>query len=128
MITIPIDHKDTIIACAVEFKGPEGNQILHMAIDTGATYTIIPVETAILIGCNPVIPFRRIEIIMGGSTEYLPMVKVPEVKAFGAKLEKIEVICHNLPPKSPVHGLLGLNILRHFDLFFKFKNNVLEIS
>jgi len=128
MITIPITHKDSIIACAVEFKGPKGNQILHMGIDTGATYTIIPVETAMLIGMNPVNPMRRIEIIMGGSTEYLPVVRVPIVKAFGTKLERIEVICHNLPPKSPVHGLLGMNILRHFDLFFKFKSGVLEIS
>lgn len=128
MITIPIAHKDSIIACAVEFKGPRGNQILHMGIDTGATYTIIPVETALLIGTNPVNPIRRIEIIMGGSTEYLPVIKVPEVKVFGIKLEKVEVICHNLPPKSPVHGLLGLNILRHFDMSFKFKSGVLEIS
>jgi len=128
MITIPISHKDTIIACPVEFRGPKGNQILHMGIDTGATYTIIPVETAILIGCNPVIPIRRIEIIMGGSIEYLPVVKVPKVKAFGTELEKIEVICHNLPPKSPVHGLLGLNILCHFNMSFKFKDHILEIS
>ena len=128
MITIPISHKDSIITCAVEFKGHKGNQILHMGIDTGATYTIIPVETAILIGCNPVIPTRRIEIIMGGSTEYLPVVRVPDVRIFGAELKKIEVICHNLPPKSPVHGLLGLNILRYFDIWFKFKSNILEIS
>lgn len=99
-----------------------------MAIDTGATYTIIPVETAILIGCNPVTPSRRIEIIMGGSTEYLPIVNIPEVKIFGIKLKKIEVICHNLPPKSPVHGLVGLNILRHFNVWFKFKSYILEIS
>jgi len=128
MVTIPIGHKDSIIACAVELKGPEGNQILHMGIDTGATYTIIPVETAILIGCNPVTPIQRIEIIMGGSTEYLPMIKVPEVNVFGAKLKNIKVICHNLPPKSPVHGLLGMNVLRYFNMHFKFRSNILEIN
>ena len=42
--------------------------------------------------------------------------------------ELIEVICHNLPPKSPIHGLLGLNILQYFDLSFKFKSGILEIS
>jgi len=37
-----------------------------MALDTGATYTIIPYEAAQLAGLNPIRAKEQIEIVMGG--------------------------------------------------------------
>jgi hypothetical protein len=47
---------------------------------------------------------------------------------FGAKIKHIQVVCHNLPPESPVEGLLGLDFLKAAKVVLDFKRNVLEIS
>lgn len=99
-----------------------------MALDTGATFTIIPVETAIAIGCDPIKFKKRIEFITPSGTEYAPIVTIPIVKAFGFSVKKVKVFCHNLPPQSPVEGLLGLSFLKHFNIHLKFREKILEIS
>jgi len=111
----------------VTFQGPEGTKVLRMAVDTGATFTIIPVETAISIGCDPIRFKKRIEFITPSGTEYAPVVTIPLVKAFGFTVKNVKVFCHNLPPQSPVEGLLGLSFLKHFNIHLKFKEKVLEI-
>lgn len=102
---------------------------LKLALDTGATYTMIPVEAAIAVGCNPLKPHRKIEITTGSGVEYVSTVLVPKFKAFGVELKKMEVVCHNLPTPSPVEGLLGLNFLTRAKLIIDFsKNSILSPS
>ena len=99
-----------------------------MVLDTGATITTVPIEAAIAIGCDPTKSKKRIEMITASGTEYAPLVTIPEVRFLGFKLKDVEVICHNLPPQATVSGLLGLNILKRFDIFLKFHSKILEIE
>jgi len=101
---------------------------LKMVLDTGATITTVPIEAAIAIGCDPTKSKKRIEMITASGTEYAPLVTIPEVRFLGFKLKDVEVICHNLPPQATVSGLLGLNILKRFDIFLKFHSKILEIE
>ena len=96
-----------------------------MALDTGATYTMAPIEAAIAIGCNPLRSQRRIEITTGSSIEYVPIVIIPKFRAFGIEIRNMEVICHNLTPQSTVEGLLGLNFLKESKAIIDFSKNVI---
>ena len=103
-------------------------KILKLALDTGATYTIVPFEAAFAIGCNPTDSKQKIEIVTASGIEYAPLITIPFVKAFGFEVKNLPVVCHNLPPRSQVDGLLGLNFLRHFDIGLYFLKKSLEIS
>ncbi len=96
-----------------------------MAVDTDATYTMIPIEAAVAIGRDPSCSRRRIEITMGSGIEYVSLITVPKFRAFGIEIKNMEVICHNLPTPSPVEGLLGLNFLKKAKLIIDFSQNTI---
>ncbi len=98
-----------------------------MAVDTGATYTMIPIEAAIAIGCYPLSSQRKIEITTGSSIEYVPLIFVPKFRVFGIEIKNMEVVCHNLPPQSPVEGLLGLNFLKEAKVVIDFSQNIISV-
>ena len=120
--------EQSIIICHAEIASSKGELSLKMAVDTGATYTMIPTEVAIAIGCDPLRSRRKIEITTGSGIEYVPVVAVPKFRAFGIELKNMDVVCHNLPPQSPVEGLLGLNFLKKAKLIIDFSKNIIDIS
>ena len=117
--------KNSIIICHCEITGPKLSLALKMAVDTGATYTMISVEAAIAVGCDPFTVRRRIEMTTGSGVEYVPVIIIPEFKTLGVKMTNLEVVCHNLPVESPVEGLLGLNFLNHSKLLIDFSRHVI---
>ena len=99
-----------------------------MALDTGATYTMVPNKAVLSIDINPSKTHRTIEVTTGSGVIIAPIVIIPKFRAFEFEIKNLEVICHNLPPESAVEGLLGLNFLKHFNVFLKFPKNILEIT
>lgn len=85
------DPKRSIILCYAEIVGKRTEFSLKMALDTGATYTMIPTEAAAGIGCNPIRAQRKIEITTGSGIEYLPLVIIPKFRAFGVTIRNFEV-------------------------------------
>ena len=98
-----------------------------MAMDTGASISTIPAETALSLGCSPSEAKDRAEIVAAGSIVYAPMVKIPAIEFLGFKFENIEMACMDLPSKSSVMGLLGLNLLNRFDLLIRFPKGELTL-
>ena len=127
-IPLNIDSASNIIVLKTLLKGKRGYQLIKMVLDTGASVTTIPIETALAIGCDPSRPKKRIEMITASGTEYVPVVVIPEIIFLGFKLKNVEAACLNLPPKSLVSGLLGLNVLTHFDISLAFLKKFLEFS
>ena len=101
---------------------------LKMVFDTGATMTTIPKEAAIAIGCDPIKSSRKIEMITASGTEYVPVVTIPKIKWLDFELKNVEAICHNLPPQTTISGLLGLNVLRKFNIGLNFPKNALGVN
>ena len=112
----------------VLLEGPAGKQLVRMALDTGATYTMAPVSAVQAIGCDPADATSRIEFVAAGSIEYRPLITILAAQAFGVRVPQLPVVCHDLPPESPVRGLLGLNFLKHLRLLLDFPSQTLKIS
>ena len=112
--------KEGIISFYVQIQGPITKRIIKMALDTGATFTMIPPEIARDIGHDPALSKRRIEISTASGLILAPLFKVKSISCLGTELKDVEVVCHNLPPESPVEGLLGLNFLIHLPAFVEF--------
>ncbi len=99
-----------------------------MALDTGATYTMIPWKVATVLGLKPELSKERIEITTASGSEMVPLVNLKSIVLFDKRAKNIEVIIHDLPSRSFVDGLLGLSFLRNFRICLDFKKGVLEIE
>jgi len=107
-----------------------GNKIVRpkMALDTGATYVMIPLEIAETLGLQPELSKEKTEMIIASGVEKVSIVTLELVRVGGKEGKNIKVIVHDLPPKSYVDGLLGLSFLRNFNLTLNFKDGIIELS
>jgi clan AA aspartic protease (TIGR02281 family) len=119
------DPSASIIALYVDLIGPRSRRTIRMALDTGASYTIIPSEIAVDLGCDPAKARRRIEISTASGLVVAPLVTLRRMACLGKEAANIEVLCHSLPAESAVDGLLGLNFLRRFDLYLLFQKRAI---
>ena len=101
---------------------------IDMALDTGATYTMIPWDVAEVLGYKPDLSKERIELITASGVERAPMIILNSISISGKRARNVKVVVHDLPPKSYVDGLLGLSFLRNFKINLDFKNGILEIE
>ena len=99
-----------------------------VALDTGATITIIPTEIAVALGYDPVNSKRQMELLTASGTASAKLITVRKLTAIGETIENIDVLCHNLPGNSGIKGLLGLNFLKHFDLNISFSRRTIELN
>ena len=127
-LPLDIDRKANVIVLRVLLQGARASRIIRMVLDTGASLSTIPSETALAIGADPSRPLKRLEMITAGGIEFVPVIKIPKMKLLGFELRNIEAACLNLPPQSLVSGLLGLNALKNFDIRLAFLSKVLEVK
>jgi predicted aspartyl protease len=77
MIEFPFDPKDNLIVVPVEIHGKSQQITLDMAVDTGATWTIMPIKTCSIIGA---IHQRSISIVTGSRVESAQLMTIPLIK------------------------------------------------
>ena len=92
--------------------GPSGDTIVHLALDTGATGSIINWDVAILIGYDPAIVHDRVQVTTGSGVVFAPRIEIIKIEALERVREKFPIICHTLPHSANVDGLLGLDFFR----------------
>lgn len=121
-----LDPQAPVIVIEVEMQGLAEPRVVDMAMDTGATFTMIPWGVAQALGFDPAVSERRVNLVTASTTEVAPLIIVNNMRALGVEAANVEVVCHDLPPTSRVQGLLGLSFLKHFDVDLHFRRRVLE--
>ena len=123
------DPESSIIVITPTLVGINGKRKkIDMALDTGATYTMIPWDIAEVLGYTPESSKERIELITASGVEKSPIITLKSISILKKNVNGVRTIVHDLPQKSYVDGLLGLSYLRNFDIRLNFKNGVLEID
>jgi predicted aspartyl protease len=123
------DPSANLILVEVEIEGLKGKKTLFpAALDTGATFSIIPPDIALDLGYDPVKSRARKRIFTGSGVELCPLIIVRSFTALGMTVKNLEVLCHDLPEGSCVDGLLGLNFLRCFDFSIKYSKGIIELK
>ena len=56
------------------------------------------------------------------------MLRLDKVTVLGKSVRNVPAICHDLPPQSPVNGLLGLSFMKWFDIDLHFLKRRLEFK
>ncbi len=123
----PFDSTTSLVIVHTRLFGPSGDMVVDLALDTGASTTLISWPTAIALGYDPSRSGQRQAVTTGSGSEYCPMVRVAQVEALGRRLREVDVLCHDLPARTGVRGLLGLNFFRRFDLRINFKDGFITL-
>lgn len=122
-----LDPEAPVIVLSVTLEGEGIKKKNEMALDTGATYTIIPWEVAEILGYEPAVSKDRVAMVTASGVERAPLITLKSISVLGMAVSNVQTIVHNLPEKSYVDGLLGLSFLRRFKICLDFQNGVLEI-
>ncbi len=117
-----------IIVVEPELEGENVTEIIKMALDTGATYTMIPWKIARVLGLKPEISERRVDITTASGVESVPLINLKSITLFDKKVDNMDVVIHDLPSRSYVDGLLGLSFLKNFKICLDFREGILEIE
>lgn len=125
---LPFDVTTPVIILDVEIEGRSGVTTKRMALDTGATFVIIPREVAELLGYRPELSEEKTTMITASGVESAPLVTLKSVSALGKRAGNVKAIVHDLPAKSYVDGLLGLSFLRNFNNTLNFREGYLELE
>ncbi len=121
----PFDPERGLIVVPAEVFGPSGSIILRMALDTGATGTMINVAPLAAIGYDPSLAPDRVQVTTGSGVEYAPRIPVARIKVLGEDRDQFPVLAHTLPPSASVDGLLGLDFLRGHIMGLDFRQGVI---
>jgi predicted aspartyl protease len=101
MAKINFDPQSPIITIDVTLEGEGGTKRrIKTALDTGATYTMIPREIAEALGYQPEISKERSTLITASGVETAPVIIIKKVKFLDVGIDNVPVVCHDLPPKS----------------------------
>jgi len=124
---LPLERDSSIVILEVDLFGPKDVHRVNMALDTGATFVMIPWDVAERLGYDPATSATRVTITTASTIEKAPLIKLERIRVLDVEARKVEVVVHDLPPKSRVDGLLGLSFLRDFNIHLMLKDGVLDI-
>jgi predicted aspartyl protease len=111
-MSLRFDPRQGLSVVPTELTGPSGSAVLRLALDTGATTTLVNAGLLVAIGCDPAHSTETVEVTTGSGLEYAPRVKLLRILALGESRTSFPVLAHTLPPSAGVDGLLGLDFLR----------------
>ena len=99
----------------------ERDMILNLALDTGASATMISAKRLAEVGYDLDKPEDEIYITTGSGLIFVQKITIEKLMALGETKANFTVIAHDLPPTASVDGVLGLDFLRGHVLNIDFK-------
>lgn len=106
-----VTRTGSLLLARAAVTGPAGTKVLNLLVDTGSTYTILPVEVLESIGLSPAESQEHERIATGSGYIIAPKVTVRSLSTLGKELRRTVVIAHTLPFGGPIDGLLGMDVL-----------------
>jgi hypothetical protein len=111
-MSFPFEPNYGLIIVRAELEGPSGNAVLRLALNTGATATMINMGMLVSIGYDPALVLDLFQVTTGSGVEFVPRIILRKIIAIGKERVDFPVLCHTLPPTAGVDGLLGFGFMR----------------
>ena len=107
-----LNRQGNLLLLRAAIGGADGSVVvLRLLLDTGASFTVLPVEVLEAIGSETHRPLRRVRIVAANGVIVAPVVAVPWFHCLGQRVEGFLVAAHTLPSGTFVDGLLGMDFL-----------------
>ena len=120
-MSFPFNPHGGLIIVPVTLGGTHREVIVELALDTGATTTVINENALQYAGFQLDEEGRPAEITTGSGIESVLEVQLNSIHALGKMKTDFSILCHNLPPSATVDGVLGLDFLRGERLVIDFR-------
>lgn len=127
-MSVPFDPQSGLVIVRVAVEGPSGSAVLRLALDTGATGTVINVGMLVALGYDPALTPERIQVTTGSGVEFVPRIPLHKIVALGQERTPFPVLGHTLPPSAGIDGLLGLDFVRGQTLTVDFRTGTLTLT
>ena len=120
-MSFPFDPQQGLIIVPAELWGPNGSAVLRLALDTGATGTVVNTGMLVALGYDPALIPDRVQITTDSGIEFVPRVLLDRIMVLGEESAEFPVLGHTLPPSAGIDGLLGLDFFRGRSLTIDFR-------
>jgi predicted aspartyl protease len=127
-VSFAFNSQQGLILVRTEIWGPSGSGILLLALDTGATSTLINQSRLLQLGYDPAVISGRSQVSTASGVEFVPRLPLSQIVALRIERHDFQVLSHTLPPSAGVDGLLGLDFLRGLSLIVDFRKGLMELS
>ncbi len=127
-MSVPFAPQSGLIIVGVAVAGPSGSAVLRLALDTGATGTVINVGMLVALGYDPALAPERTQVTTGSGVEFVPRITLDRIVALGHERRLFSVLGHTLPPSAGIDGLLGLDFVRGQTLTVDFRTGTLTLT
>lgn len=127
-MTYPFQAQRGLVIVGAELFGPRGSAVLRLALDTGATSTLISSGALVATGYDPALAPARVQVTTGSGIEFAPRLQVQRIEALGTSRSQFEVLAHTLPTSAGVDGLLGLDFMRGGVLTIDFRTGLISLA
>jgi len=127
-MTYSFDPQQGLVIVKAELTGPSGNALLRLALDTGATRTLVSSSLLVAVGYDPALASDRVEVTTGSGVEFAPRIAVSRIIALGRQRNNFPLLAHTLPPSAGVDGVLGLDFLREQVLTIDFRTGRITLG
>ncbi len=104
-MSLSFDPDEGLVIVRARLWGPRGRAVVRLALDTGATATLVNWDIAVLLGYDPSATPTREQITTGSGVEFAPEIPIDRIEALGMERLRFPVLCHTLPPSAGVDGL-----------------------
>ena len=127
-MSFPFDPQQGLIIVPAELWGPSGSAILRLALDTGATGTLVNTGMLVALGYDPALEPDRVQITTGSGVEFVPRILLDRIMVLGEEAVEFPVLGHTLPPSAGIDGLLGLDFFRGLSLTIDFRTGQVALA
>jgi predicted aspartyl protease len=117
-----------LIVIPTQIVGPSGTVSIRLALDTGASNSVVRSAVLVSIGYDPVSVGQRVQMTTASGVEFIPRLVVQTIRALGQEKSAFPLLAHTMPPTASVDGLLGLDFFRGMELRIDFRQGLLTLS
>jgi len=125
---IEFDNQNPIISVWVKIVHRGEVSRVKMALDTGASISMIPWKVAAVLELHPELSKEKIDITTASGVITVPLVTLDSMAVSHNEVINVSTLVHNLPPKSFVDGLLGASFLNKFELCINYMQGYFEFK
>ena len=128
-MTFHFDADAALILVSAKLIGPDGTTLLSMALDTGASRTLINEDVLRSVGYDPdESEVERVPMTTASTVEPVPQLPVDRIESLGQHRRNLLVVAYTLPDDLDFDGLLGLDFLRGLKLNIDFRKGRITVS
>ena len=127
-MSFPFDPAEPHVLVQAQLWGPAGDTIVALALDTGATGTVVSRDVVEAVGFDLTLVQDQAQITTASGVETVPRVALRRFRSLGQERMGFPVLCHTLPPGIALDGLLGLDFLRGHRLLIDFHTGQIELD